>query len=492
MNRFTAKILLAIVAQALADHLQQDSADKLTNKLADRAQDKLVDKLVGKLVSKLVDLDSSTLGKPAQLAISPRTQLRPLVPASSASTRVYPGSRSLNTAAVPAYSTLEQCRALMRFGPSVLGTGTVQRETRANAACDDGAYLSVDQKAELKRVADYIATPGKGITACDEGPGTIGMRLEAVGMVNTEENRRKYRQMLFETPGAPESLSAAILDPETLYQKSDTSDKLFPEALKDMGVMPGVKPHLKVYTLPGTNGETVMQGLDSLAVRLREYKKAGAVFAKWRSPLIIGPNEPSDLAIQANMNDLARYALICQDEGLVPIVEPDVSLKGDHDLQAAVIANVRIQSFLYKAMLDHGVYMEGSILKVNMVNPGLGCPTPYTVEQIAEANVRVLQQCMPVAIPGVNFLSGGQNLEDASARLSKMNEYAKTTRCPWNLSFSWSAALQMPLFELCRGKEDLPLKEMSELYGKELKIAAEASKGMHTPAGKDGAHVPAR
>jgi fructose-bisphosphate aldolase class I len=380
----------------------------------------------------------------------------------------------------------------MRAAPFVPGAESIQRDMRVHAACDDGAYLSAERKVELKKVADYIATPGKGITACDEGPGTIGMRLEAVGMVNTEENRRKYRQMLFEAPGAPESLSAAILDPETLHQKSDTSGKLFPEALKDMGVMPGVKPHLKVYTLPGTGGETVMQGLDSLNVRLKEYKAAGAVFAKWRSPLIIGKDQPSDLAIQANMNDLARYALICQDEGLVPIVEPDVSLKGDHDLEAAMVANVRIQSFLYKAMLDHGVYMEGTILKVNMVNPGLSCPIQYTAEQIAEANVRVLQQCMPVAIPGVNYLSGGQNLEDASARLTKINEYASGTngKCPWNLSFSWSAALQMPLFELCRGKEDLPLAEMSELYASELKIAAAAAKGVHTPAGTDGYHVP--
>eukprot|EP00747_Dinoflagellata_sp_TGD_P167448 gnl/TRDRNA2_/TRDRNA2_191885_c0_seq1.p1 gnl/TRDRNA2_/TRDRNA2_191885_c0~~gnl/TRDRNA2_/TRDRNA2_191885_c0_seq1.p1 ORF type:complete len:489 (+),score=121.41 gnl/TRDRNA2_/TRDRNA2_191885_c0_seq1:53-1519(+) len=383
--------------------------------------------------------------------------------------------------------TLEQCNAFMRAAPFIPATRDLQV---AHAACDGGAYLSAEAKAELKRVADYIATPGKGITACDEGPGTIGDRLEAVGMVNTEENRRAYRQMLFETPGAPDYLTAAILDPETLYQKSDTSGKLFPEALKDMGVMPGVKPHLKVYTLPGTNGETVMQGLDSLAVRLREYKQAGAVFAKWRSPLVIGPGQPSDLAIKANMEDLARYALICQDEGLVPIVEPDVSLKGDHDLETAKIANIRIQSALYKAMLDHGVYMEGSILKVNMVNPGLSCPKPYSVEEIAEVNVNVLQQCMPVAIPGVNYLSGGQNLEDASARLSAMNKFAKTTRCPWNLSFSWSAALQMPLFELCRGKEELPLAEMSELYGKELKIAADAAFGTHNPSGTEGAHVP--
>lgn len=484
-------LILSIVLAGFFPAHGEESIDTLAGKVADKLVSTLFDRALS-LHSE--DLNGATLGKPGSLANVPQTKLRPLLPTRSMHSGPPRTVGSFAKALEPhAYGTAaEQCRAFMRAAPFVPGISGIQRNVQLHAACDDGAYLSSERKAELKRVADYIATPGKGITACDEGPGTIGSRLEAVGMVNTEEARRKYRQMLFETPGASDALSAAILDPETLYQKSDTSGKLFPEGLKDMGVMPGVKPHLKVYTLPGTGGETVMQGLDSLNVRLREYKQAGAVFAKWRSPLIIGPNEPSDLAIQANMNDLARYALICQDEGLVPIVEPDVSLKGDHDLQAAMVANVRIQSVLYKAMLDHGVYMEGTILKVNMVNPGLSCPIAYTAEEIAEANVRVLQQCMPVAIPGVNYLSGGQNLEDAASRLTKINEYAGATggKCPWNLSFSWSAALQMPLFELCRGKEDLPLEEMSALYAKELKIAANAAKGVHTPAGTDGAHVP--
>ncbi|GAB5362094.1 hypothetical protein AAMO2058_000768800 [Amorphochlora amoebiformis] len=415
-----------------------------------------------------------------------------LLAAASLATLVFVASLSSNGRLGASVSARPNVRvSLPRFSRIASSTGRVaSRGMRVKAACDDGAaFLSAEEKAELKRVADYIATPGKGITACDEGPGTIGARFEAVGVTNTEENRRAYRQMLFEAPGASDYLSAAILDPETLHQKSDTSGKLFPEALKDMGILPGVKPHLKVYTLPGTGGETTMQGLDSLADRLREYKKAGAVFAKWRSPLIIGKDQPSELAIQANMNDLARYALICQDQGLVPIVEPDVSLKGEHDLETAFAANVRIQSALYKAMLDHGVYMEGTILKVNMVNPGKSCSKGYTVEDIADVNVRVLRQCMPVSIPGVNYLSGGQSLEDAAARLSIINKLKKNS--PWNLSFSWSAALQMPLFELCRGKNgEIPLEEMSELYAKELKIAADAANGVHEPKSTEGAHVP--
>ena len=221
-----------------------------------------------------------------------------------------------------------------------------------------GMHLSSQRKMDLERVAEAIATSGKGITACDEGPGTVGDRFSKVGIDNTEENRRLYRQMLFSAPGANQYLSAAILDPETLYQKNDAGIP-FPELLSSLNIVPGIKPHLKTYVLPGTNGETVMQGLDSLAVRCKEYYKNGARFAKWRSPLVIGPGGTmSDLAIESNMNDLARYALICQDEGLVPIVEPDISMSGDHDLETAIRINVKVQAHLYKAMLDHGVYME--------------------------------------------------------------------------------------------------------------------------------------
>ena len=214
--------------------------------------------------------------------------------------------------------------------------------------CHGGAHLSASNKSELERIAALIATPGKGITACDEGPGTIGGRFEAVGLKNSEEARRSYRQMLFETEGSNEFLSGAILDPETLYQRSSTDGALFPEKLSSLGVVPGVKPHLKIYELPGQSGATVMQGLDSLAARCQEYAEAGAKFAKWRSPLVIdvAAGQPSSLTIQTNMDDLARYALICQDNGLMPIVEPDISLKGCHDLETAVMVNVQVQSAL--------------------------------------------------------------------------------------------------------------------------------------------------
>lgn len=358
-------------------------------------------------------------------------------------------------------------------------------------ACHGGAHLTAERKAELERVASLIGTPGKGITACDEGPGTIGSRFENVGIENTEENRRAYRQVLFEAKGANQYLSAAILDPETLYQRSSTTGELFPALLDSLNIVPGVKPHLKVYTLPGQGGATVMQGLDSLAARCQEYRQAGARFAKWRSPLHIDveAGQPSDVTINANMEDLARYALICQDEGLVPIVEPDLSLNGTHDLETAVRVNIKVQSVLYKAMLDHGVYMEGALLKSNMVNPGKRCEKNYSVTEIAQANIDVLRRCMPVAIRSANFLSGGQSLEDAAARLSVMNQLKGNF--PVNLSFSWSAAIQMPLFELCRGHGGLRLEEMGNLYLDELKIASAAAQGELEFSAGDGDHVAA-
>ena len=355
-----------------------------------------------------------------------------------------------------------------------------------------GTFLSVLEKERLAATAKLIASPGKGITACDEGPGTIGSRFEAVGIENSAETRRLYRQMLFETPHCEEYLSGAILDPETLLQRSSSElnrSKPFPQVLSEKGIIPGVKPHLKVYKLPGTGGDTVMQGLDSLAERCQTYYAAGARFAKWRSPFTIDTpsGRPTDLAIESNMRDLARYALICQSQGLVPIVEPDVSLTGTHTLGEAIDVNIRIQSTLFKAMIDHGVYMAGTILKSNIVNPGRDCRTPYSVEEIAQANVFVFEQAFPVAMPGANYLSGGQTLQDATARLCAINKVNK--KGPWNLSFSFSQAFQLPLLELCQGKGgELQLEDMSKLYLEELQIASAAAKGEHVWKVGEGDH----
>ncbi len=348
-----------------------------------------------------------------------------------------------------------------------------------------GSFLTAKQKEALESTAASLACRGKGITACDESAGTIGKRFDAVGIENTAEHRRLLRQMLFTSPTCEKYLCGAILDPETLTQASDDG-VLFPQLLRDRGIVPGVKPHLKVYTLP--IGETVMQGLDSLAVRCKQYYAEGARFAKWRSPITIevASGRPTDLAIKCNMSDLARYALICQSEGLMPIVEPDVILQGNHTLEEAVLVNTRVLAELFKQMIDHGVYLPGATLKCNIINPGKDCPVSYTVDEIAKANVSVLEQTFPVAIKTANYLSGGQSLEDASARLSAINKLNK--KGPWNLSFSWSAALQLPLLDLCKGKGMLQLEEMSELYIEELKVACAASTGEWSGKEGDGDH----
>lgn len=347
-------------------------------------------------------------------------------------------------------------------------------------------WLSVGAKEELEGVVRAIAVPGKGISACDESGRTINPRFENVGVTATEEMRRVYRETLFRAEGATDFLTAVIMDPETVFQKADDGTP-FPELLKSRGLLAGVKPSLTVYQLPGTSGETCMQGLDSLALRCREYKAAGCSFAKWRSPLQIdvAKGTPSALAIETNMRDLARYALICQAEGLVPIVEPDLVLKGAHALDDAVEANARVNMELFRALADYGVHMEGCVLKTNLVNPGKDCGLAYTVEDIADANLRVLRRVLPVAINSVNYLSGGQTLEEAAARLSAINKLKQRRGgdkyAPWNLSFSWSACIQLPLFQLCKTEQPdasgLPRAKIQELYVANLKIASQAALG---------------
>jgi fructose-bisphosphate aldolase class I len=351
------------------------------------------------------------------------------------------------------------------------------------------SWLSEEAKAKLEAVVEHIAQPGKGISACDESGRTINPRFEKVGVKPTEDVRRAYRQMLFEAEGADEYVSAVILDPETIFQKTPAGVPL-PQVCADRGMLPGCKPSLAVYKLPGCDGETVMQGLDSLAERLREYKAAGCVFAKWRSPLDVdvAAGKPSQLAIECNMRDQARYALICQSEGLVPIVEPDLVLAGTHTLEDAIEINVRVYNILFQAMAEHGVHMDGAILKVNMVNAGKDCKESYSMEQIADANLRTLRRTLPVSVRTVNYLSGGQTLRDAALRLDAINRL-KVARggdryAPWNLSYSWSAAVQMPLFELCKdgnlerdAASGLPLKAMAAAYVANLKIASASAKG---------------
>ncbi|XP_068642894.1 fructose-bisphosphate aldolase 1, cytoplasmic-like [Aristolochia californica] len=303
---------------------------------------------------------------------------------------------------------------------------------------------------ELIKNAAYIGTPGKGILAADESTGTIGKRFASINVENIESNRRALRELLFCAPGALDYLSGVILFEETLYQKT-ASGKPFVDVHKEGGVLPGIKVDKGTVELAGTNGETTTQGHDDLAQRCQKYYAAGARFAKWRAVLKIGPNEPSQLAINENANGLARYAIICQENGLVPIVEPEILVDGTHDINRCAEVTERVLAACYKALNDHKVLLEGTLLKPNMVTPGSESKK-VAPEVVAEYTVRALQRTVPAAVPAIVFLSGGQSEEEATLNLNAMNQFEG--KKPWNLSFSFGRALQQSTLKTWQGKEE--------------------------------------
>ncbi|RAL48746.1 unnamed protein product [Cuscuta campestris] len=327
---------------------------------------------------------------------------------------------------------------------------------------------------ELIANAAYIGTPGKGILAADESTGTIGKRFSSINVENVESNRRALRELLFTTPGALQYLSGVILFEETLYQKT-ASGKPFVEVLKEGGVLPGIKVDKGVVELPRTDGETTTQGLDGLAERCQKYYEAGARFAKWRAVLKIGPNEPSQLAINENANGLARYAIICQQNGLVPIVEPEILVDGPHDIEKCADVTERVLAACYKALNDHHVLLEGTLLKPNMVTPGSES-AKVAPEVIAEYTIRALQRTMPPAVPAVVFLSGGQSEEEATINLNAMNKLK--TKKPWSLSFSFGRALQASTLKIWSGKEENVEKAQSNFLAR-CKANSEATLGTY-------------
>ncbi|CAN8326018.1 unnamed protein product [Cochlearia groenlandica] len=303
---------------------------------------------------------------------------------------------------------------------------------------------------ELIKTAKYIATPGKGILAADESTGTIGKRFSSINVENIESNRQALRELLFTSPGALPCLSGVILFEETLYQK--TSDgKPFVDFLQENEVIPGIKVDKGVIELAGTNGETTTQGLDSLGARCQEYYKAGARFAKWRAVLKIGATEPSELSIQENAKGLARYAIICQENGLVPIVEPEILTDGSHDIKKCAAVTETVLAAVYKALSDHHVLLEGTLLKPNMVTPGSDS-AKVTPEVIAEHTVTALRRTVPAAVPGIVFLSGGQSEEEATLNLNAMNKLDVLK--PWTLTFSFGRALQKSTLKAWGGKTE--------------------------------------
>jgi len=304
--------------------------------------------------------------------------------------------------------------------------------------------------AELIATAATIAQPGRGILAADESTNTIGARFTKINLENTETNRRAYRELLFGTKDIGHHISGAILYEETLFQSSEAGVP-FPELLKSQGVVVGIKVDKGTVVIPGTDSETSTQGLDGLAERVKKYYEAGARFAKWRAVLKIGKNEPSALSIQENAWGLARYAAICQENGLVPIVEPEILMDGDHSIEVSAQVTEKVLASVFKALADNHILLEGILLKPNMVCSGSSAPVKATHEEVAKYTVRTLQRTVPPAVPGIMFLSGGQTELEATKNLNAMN--ALPTKRPWSLSFSYGRALQSSVIKTWKGEK---------------------------------------
>jgi fructose-bisphosphate aldolase, class I len=301
----------------------------------------------------------------------------------------------------------------------------------------------------LETVARAMAAPGKGILAADESTGTIEKRLASIKVENTEENRRAYRDMLFSAKGLGQYISGVILYDETIRQKG-LNGTPFVDALTKNGILPGIKVDTGAKDLALCPDEKVTEGLDNLAKRCAEYVKLGAKFAKWRAVITIGPNIPSSTCIAANAHALARYAAICQATGLVPIVEPEVLMDGDHTIERCEEVTEWTLNAVYDALYINRVVLERSVLKPSMVISGSECPKQAPVDEVAERTVKVLKRTVPAAVAGIVFLSGGQSDELATEHLNAMNKvYGKTL--PWPLSFSYGRALQASPLKAWRG-----------------------------------------
>lgn len=346
-------------------------------------------------------------------------------------------------------------------------------------------YLTADQQNELRRIASAIVAPGKGILAADESTGTIGSRFKGISVDNTEENRRLYRQLLFSADkNLGTNIGGVIMFHESFYQKDDNGVP-FVKLLRDRGIIPGIKVDKGVVPLAGSLNEVTTQGLDGLGERCAQYKKDGADFAKWRCVLKIQSHTPSYQAMLENANVLARYASICQQNGLVPIVEPEVLIDGDHDLETAQKATEKVLAFVYKALSDHHVYLEGTLLKPNMVTAGQSYtgPNKYTPQDNALATVTALRRTVPSAVPGVTFLSGGLSEADATANLNAINNVPGIR--PWALTFSFGRALQASVLKAWKGDPSNVAEAQQQLLHL-AKNNGEAAVGKYVGDGQTG------
>jgi len=306
--------------------------------------------------------------------------------------------------------------------------------------------------SELNKVAEAMVAPGRGILAADESTGTIKKRFDTLGVESTADTRRDYREMLFRTKEAmTKYISGVILYDETIRQNAKDGTPLV-KLIAQAGALPGIKVDRGVKPLPNCPGEVVTEGLDGLGERLAEYRGLGAKFAKWRAVIDIGEHGlPSYTCVNANAHALARYAALCQSEGIVPIVEPEVLMDGGHDIDRCAEVTTWVLKETFQALFFNRVALEGIVLKPNMAVPGKKSPKRASVEEVAEKTLRVLKECVPAAVPGIAFLSGGQSDEDATAHLDAMNKMGPT---PWHVSFSYGRALQAAPQKTWSGKSE--------------------------------------
>ena len=333
--------------------------------------------------------------------------------------------------------------------------------------------------ATLEATARALVAPGKGILAADESHPTIERRFKEHGISNTEENRRRYRQMLFTTKGVGEFISGVILFDETIRQAADDGRPLV-EVLAGARILPGIKVDGGAKPLAGAPGERVTEGLDGLRERLAEYKTLGARFAKWRAVIAIGEDGriPTRRALEANADALARYAALCQEAEIVPIVEPEVLMDGGHSLERCLEATETALHAVFDALWEQRVAMEGLLLKPNMVLAGTTSPRQASVEEVAEATVRCLRRTVPVAVPGIVFLSGGQTDELATAHLNAMNRLPGPQ--PWSLSFSYGRALQAAPLRAWGG-DPARLADAQRAFHHRARCNSAARSGAYTP-----------
>ncbi len=320
----------------------------------------------------------------------------------------------------------------------------------------------MDERNLCETAREMVAND-KGLLAMDESTPTCNRRFAAAGIPQNEETRRAYRDMIVTTPGLNHALNGAILFDETIRQQTRAGIP-FAKALADVGIIPGIKVDAGAIGLAAHPGEKVTEGLDGLRERLADYVKLGARFCKWRAVITIGEGIPSQACIDANALILALYATLCQEAGLVPIVEPEVLMDGDHTMERCAKVTEQVLRTVFGRLVEQGVILEGMILKPNMVVPGLKCPHQETVEEVADATVHCLLRTVPAAVPGIAFLSGGQSGELASARLSAMNTRFKS-RLPWGVAFSFARAIQEPAMQIWHGEDaNVPAAQKALLH----------------------------